>query len=350
MSIPRPFFLLALLGAVVALAAGCGGSGSGSSSGDTTGSDLGSGIVATVGGTKITQAQLDALMKRAQEQAKAGKQTFPAVGSPEYKQIQDKAVTLLVQRAEYEQKAKQLGITITSKQIDQRLQKIINNPPPDGFGGDMKAYRAQLENLGLTEQNVRSEIIRPLLVSEALLNRAGGNLGVTDADVQNYYDLHSQQYSTPQTRVVRHILVKTKGEADSIYEKLKHGASFAALAKKYSLDPGTKNLGGQLTVTRNGQFVKPFEDEAFALRTGQISKPVHSTYGWHVIQAVKPATPRQVTPLAKVRTVIRQTLLQEKRTAAVNTFVASLTKEYCKGKLEFAKGFTPSPDPCASTK
>ena len=86
--------------------------------------------------------------------------------------------------------------------------------------------------------------------------------------------------------------------------------------------------------------MKPFEDAAFALRTGQISKPVHSTYGWHIIYAAKPAKPRQVTPLAKVSAQIRSQLLNQKRSQAIANWTKGFTSAVNKD-VKYAQGFQP---------
>jgi foldase protein PrsA len=354
MSIHRPFFLLALLGAVAALAAGCGSSNSSSSD---SGSNLGEDIVATVGDTNITQAQLDDMMVRTKSLYKARKTPFPAVGSPQYTQVQGRNVEFLVEREEFAQKAKALGVVVTAKQLDERIDQIKKQY----FGGSEKAYLQALKQQGFTDEWLRDDQ-RAALVSEAVTaavtKDAASNVStsVSDSDIRTYYELHTQNYSKPQTRVVRHILVKTKPLADRLYKQAESGANFAVLAKKYTQDPGTKETGGELTITR-GVTEKPFEAAAFALRTGQISKPVHTVYGWHIIKAEKPAVPRKVTPFDEVKAEIRQLLLQQnnakveqQRAKAVSDFLTTLKKEYCGGKLEFAKGFTPDPDPCASTK
>jgi foldase protein PrsA len=354
MSIRRPFHLLVLLGALAVLAAGCGGS---SSSGAPE-TDLENGAVAMVGNTAVTKTQLEQFMSVAKSQYKSLNRPFPPTGSPEYKQIQDKALELLVQQAEFTEKGKQLGIVVTDKQVDQRFEQLIKDPPPNGFGGDKKRFQSQLKAQGFTEQDIRDQLRGRLLsvaITNSLTKDVSSAVNVSDAEVKTYYDLHAQDYSTPQTRVVRHILVKSKSEADKLYQQLKNGADFAALAKKFSQDPGTKAIGGELTITRGGT-VKPFDSAAFALRTGELSKPVQSTYGWHIIQAVKPAKPRQVTPFAKAKSDIRQLLLQqkrakieEKRAKAVKDWLAGVTKEFCSGKLEYAKGYKPATDPCAQS-
>src|SRR6266516_6663 len=276
MSLRRPVLAFGLLAFGAVLAAGCGSSNSSSSGSHET--KLGNGIVALVGATKVTQTQLDEALKNAKNQYKSSHRPFPSAGSPQYKQLQDQAVNLLTQRAELTEKAKQVGIVITDKQVEARLDQIKKQY----FGGSEKRYKAQLKTQGLTDAQVRDDV-RGSLVSEALRKKAESNVKVTDAEIASYYDQHHEQYSTPQTRVVRHILVKTKAQADTLYRRLKGGADFAALAKKFSQDPGTKNLGGKLTITR-GQTVPPFDKAAFALRTGALSQPVHTTYGWHIIQ------------------------------------------------------------------
>jgi len=80
-----------------------------------------------------------------------------------------------------------------------------------------------------------------------------------------------------------HILVKTEEEAKKLYEEIKNGASFAQIAELNSLCPSGQN-GGDLGFFGKGMMVKPFEDAAFSLEVGEISQPVETQFGWHLIQ------------------------------------------------------------------
>lgn len=80
-----------------------------------------------------------------------------------------------------------------------------------------------------------------------------------------------------------HILVKTRPEAVQIKKQLDNGADFAQLAQTYSLCPSKQN-GGDLEYFRRGQMVPEFEDEAFELEKGEVSKPVGTQFGWHIIK------------------------------------------------------------------
>ena len=186
---------------------------------------------------------------------------------------------------------------------------------------------------------------------------------VTAAEVKAYYDKHkaAAPYTTPAQRRVRHILValnakglgtaakgvtdtkvdfaKSKTLADRLYAQLKSGADFVALVKKYSQDPGSKDKGGEYTDVQ-GTFVKEFEASAFSLKTKEISKPVKSQFGYHLIQALGPVKPGATEPLAKAAKGIRSTLLQQKQQAELQAWAAGLGKKY-KGKVTYAAGFQP---------
>ena len=210
----------------------------------------------------------------------ARKTAFPKAGTAQYKALQDQTMKYLVQQSELEQKAKGLGITVTDKDVQARIAQIKKQY----FGGSQTKYLAQLKAQGLTEALLALNLQGQIL-SERIYAKVTGNTKVTDADIAKYYAAHKSTYAKAASRDVRHILVNSKTLADSIEAQLKAGASFAVLAKKYSKDPGSAAQGGKLTISK-GQTVAPFDKVAFALKLNELSAPVHTTYGWHVIQAL----------------------------------------------------------------
>lgn len=329
-------FIVLLSVAVALLATACGG---GSKTG---GSNLPTGVIAEVKGKQITKAQLESVLDRARRGYKAQKRTFPKAGTSDYQQLVQSAVKFMVERIEYEQKADQLGVKIATADIDKRRTQIIKQY----FGGKEKAYLAALKKQGSTDSDVRDDI-RALLVQEGISKKVTAGISVTDDEVHAYYLQHPQLYSTPESRDVRHILVKSKTLADTIYSQLCGSASpcikaksnFAALAKKYSTDPGSKNQGGKLTVTR-GQTVPEFDKTAFQLKLNEISKPVKTQYGYHVIQALSNIHPRKATPFAQVKAAIKQQLLSTARNAKLQKFQDDLKKEYAQ-QVKYAAGYEP---------
>jgi peptidyl-prolyl cis-trans isomerase C len=83
-----------------------------------------------------------------------------------------------------------------------------------------------------------------------------------------------------------HILVKKNSEALTVLDRLKNGESFTNLAKELSIDKASGKRGGDLGFFRKGMMVKPFEDVAFRLEKGQISEPVKSEFGYHIIKRI----------------------------------------------------------------
>ena len=328
---------LSFLLAGVALLAACGGGSSASLSSDD---------IAVVGNQHITQEQYNELLAQAKLSFQQNGRTFPKQGTTDFEAVKTEVINLLVQESEREQRAKAEGITISDKQITTRLDSIKKQY----FGGDEKKYLAQLKKEQLSEAQVRQSI-KQQLIAEALQNKVTGGIKVTDAEVQDYYNTHKSSYSTPESRAVRYILVKSKPTADQLYSQLKNGTSktWCTLAKKYSLDPSSKGTCGQSSFTK-GQTVAVFDKLLFSAPTNQVQKPIHSPqYGWFVLEPTANAKSKSTSPESKVASSIKQTLLGQKKTSAVNEWATSLQKSYCKGsKITYQTGYQPSPDPCAA--
>jgi foldase protein PrsA len=325
------FLVLCSLALVVA---GCGG---------TSSATLNNDDVAVAGSQQVTKEQFTALMNRAKKSYDAQKRPFPKPGSTEYEQLKGQAITFLIQRAEFEQEAKDMGIKITDQDVDKRIDQLKKQ----FYGGSEQKYKRTLAQQGLTEEQAKSEV-RAQLVSEELFKKITGDVKVSDKAIRDYYDSHKAQYQQPASRDVRHILVQKKALADQLYAQVKGGANFARLAKKYSKDPGSASNGGKLTVTK-GQTVPAFDRTAFSLKRGQISHPVKTQYGYHIIQALSAVKPPQKTPLSKVQSSIRQQLEDQQKRDAMTKWVDDTKNKYCNSRIKYQVGYAPNPDPCATT-
>ena len=328
MKIFRLLGLLAAL-ALALLAAGCGGGGD-----DKVPADA----VAVVDGDEIPRAQYETLLEQAKKGYKNRNQDFPAAGSAEFQTLKNQAVQFLVQRVQFRQQAEKMDIVVTDKQVDERLEQIKKQY----FSGDQKKYEKQLKDQGLTEEQVRTDI-RGQIISEKIFAKVTDDVKVTDAEVEKYYEeKKATQYSQPESREVRHILVKTKAKADDLEAQLKDGADFGALAKKFSEDTGSKANGGKLTITK-GQTVAEFDKTAFELKKNEISDPVKTQFGYHIIQALGDVKPATVTPLKEATPAIKQELGQTKKNEKMTAWIEDLKKEY-KDKISYAVGFSPPPE------
>jgi foldase protein PrsA len=336
---PHLIALIALALAGVFIAAGCG----------SDKQSVGANDVAVVGDETISKAQFDRLIDQAKKNYKANHQTFPETGTTQYIALRKQAMQFLVQRAEFEQKAKDMGIEVTESDVDHQLATIKSQY----FGKNGKCdstceskFQAELKKQNLSLDQVRDDV-RASVIQNKIYEKVTAGANVSDKDIADYYKKNKQQYVQPASRDVRHILVKKKSLADQIYQQVTSGGNFAALAKKYSTDTSSKNSGGKMTISK-GRQVPEFDKVAFALKTREVGQPVKTTYGWHVIQALTPVTKQSVTKLSEVKTAIRQQLLQQKKQDVMRKWVDDTSKDF-KSKTTFQVGYEPPATTNAAT-
>jgi peptidyl-prolyl cis-trans isomerase C len=311
---------------------------------------VGANDVAVVGDETISKDEFDELLDRARENYEKNKQEFPAAGTPQYVALRRQAMQFLVQRAQFEQKAKELGLEITESDVDKQMLTIKSQY----FGKNGKCdaacekkYAAEIEKQGVTNEQVREDV-RASVVQNKIYEKVTADVTVSDKDVEEYYKKNKQNYVQPASRNVRHILVKKKAKADSLAQQVTR-ANFAALAKQHSEDPSSKKQGGKLPISK-GRQVPEFDKAAFALDVGEISRPVKTTYGWHIILALTAIKKEKTTPLSEVRPAIRQQLLQQKKTDAMKDWVDETQKNF-EEKTTYQVGYEPpaSTDATATT-
>jgi peptidyl-prolyl cis-trans isomerase D len=148
--------------------------------------------------------------------------------------------------------------------------------------------------------------------------KVADTIQVTDAQIQDYYNAHKDEYRTPERVHARHILLSTankpkddvpkiQAQAEALLKQIKSGGDFAELAKKNSQDPGSAQKGGDLGWVSRGQMVKNFEDAVFTLKPNEISNVVTTEYGFHIIQVLE-KQPAHLQTLDEVKPAIIATL------------------------------------------
>jgi parvulin-like peptidyl-prolyl isomerase len=325
--------------ALVAALAGCGGGGA---------AKLDSGDVAVVGSEHVTQAMYAAALAEAKASLEAQGQTMPQPGSTGFQQVKTNVVDLLVQQAELALEAKNLGVTVSDAAVQTKLDALKKKY----YGGSDKRYLAGLKQQGFTDAQFR-EYIREHLLETKLYAAITKSATTTKQAIDAYYAANLTQYQQPATRAVQEILVGKNKEslANQLYTQLKNGGDFAALAKKYSKDPGSKDKGGNFTATQ-GSDVPEFDKAVFATtaKTNELLKPVNtSQYGWFVIKPVGDIKAAKTTPESKARSGIQKTLQTQEQQKVAAAWMQNVVKHYCSGSnIAYQSGYAPSPDPCAT--
>jgi parvulin-like peptidyl-prolyl isomerase len=191
------------------------------------------------------------------------------------------------------------GITASRADVDQQLAQFAQQ------AGGEKQLDQQAAAAGVPVSDLRG-FIRYYVLQQKIADHLVAGVTVSDADLEAAYQKNIDQYDQVNSQ---HILVKTKQLADSILAQVKaKPASFAALAKRYSIDPGSKDKGGNLGYQAASTLVKPFSDAIFAAKPGAYLE-VHSQFGWHVVHVIA----HRKTPLAQVADQLKASILGPKR-------------------------------------
>jgi parvulin-like peptidyl-prolyl isomerase len=318
--------LLALI-AALALAA-CGGGG-------TSSADVPEGSIAVVGDKTVTKEEFDKLIEQQKKSAEAQKQDFPEPGTAEYEALKATVVKGLVEQKEWELEGESMGVKVTDQEIETELDKLKQQY----FQGDEQKYSAELAKQGLTDEDVRNEL-RTRILTNKIYEAVTKKVTVSDADIQSYYDKNPTQYQQPASREVRHILVKTEALAQKLHDQIQGGADFAKLAKKYTQDQASKADGGKFTAFK-GRTVAPFDEFVFSAKTGDLSDPIKTEFGWHLIETLGPIKPGTTKSLDDVKGEIQTTLLQTKQNAAMKAWIAALPAKYA-DEVAYAPGYAPA--------
>ncbi len=255
----------------------------------------GGGNVATVNGQAITHADLDQKLE----------------GSPAARSVLQQMVTNDL----IDSYAKQKNITVGGAEIA-KVEDQYKAQYPNGQWDELLKAR------GLTEQDVQDLIRRQIILDKAV----GGNVHVSEKQIKDYFDKNHATFDKPGMVRARHILVPDLKTAQKVETDLKNGKDFASEAKQYSIDPGSRDKGGELGFFRKGQMVPAFEQYAFNGPIGKISPPIKSPFGYHIIQ-VEERKPGTTATLASAHDQIAAQLRQQQEAPLIPAFLQQTASE-----------------------
>jgi len=260
--------------------------------------------------------------------------------------LEEAALNNLIGRELLLQEAKKEKIRVS----DEELREEIKNYPAFQKEGkfDKEAYFTLLDWLGYTPQKFEEEVRKDISITklknmileeieigekeikdeylkrneeikiEYLLIKPAKEIKIEEKEIKKYYQENKENYRIPEKIKVRHILIKVEGperkesrkRIKEVRERLKRGEDFESLAKEFSHCP-SKEKGGDLGLIKKGDMIPEFERVAFGLKEGQISRPVKSRFGYHIIK-LEERKESYIPPLDEIKEKIKRTLNEEK--------------------------------------
>lgn len=225
----------------------------------------------------------------------------------------------------------EIGPNLGSIPPEQRTAVLVN------YIIDNKLMAAAADKAGLgsdASMAARLEYYKGRALRDLFFDKSVAG-AVTDAEAKAIYDKKVAEIKPVEEVHAVHILVEKKEEADDIVAKLKTGGDFAALAKEKSKDTGSGAQGGDLGFFAKGQMVKPFEDAAWALQKDEVSAPVQSQFGWHVIKLLEKRT-KPAPAFETVKEGILNSLVQQKAQEIIGGLHKAAKIEYVDEALKKA--------------
>ncbi len=252
--------------------------------------------LATVDGNNITKENLyDALVKD------YGAATLDTL-------ISDKIIEL---------ESEKQNIKVTDKEIQKELETLYAQ-----YGGE-EALTEQLKASGSSIDALKEDVVTYIETRKLI----EPTIKITDKEISAYFEQNKDSFAQAEQVEASHILVKDKATAEEVLKKLNNGGDFAKLAKEYSTDTSNAESGGSLGYFGKGQMVKEFEDVAFKLKVNEISEPVKTEYGYHIIKVTGKKEAKKAN-LEDNKAAIKEQLLTEKLQTEYATWLEKKKAEY----------------------
>ncbi|SHK34532.1 peptidylprolyl isomerase [Tepidibacter formicigenes] len=189
-------------------------------------------------------------------------------------------------------------------------------------------YLDSIENKVDEEESFKAEMekIKENFLKQYSINKLLSSVTVEENEINDFYNNNKAQFKAPESVKASHILVEEESKAEDILKELHNGLSFEDAAKKYSKCPSNER-GGNLGYFAKGQMVPEFEKTAFDMKKDEISNPVKTQFGYHIIK-VYDKKEEEIKPLSEVRNQIAQQILYTKQQSVYFTKVNELKGKY----------------------
>ena len=202
------------------------------------------------------------------------------------------------------------NVKISDEDVDAEMKEFV-----EANGGE-ESFNYVLEQSGLTKKDIETEIVNYLKIVKLLESE----VDITDEEMKTHFEENKDSYNEPEQVEASHILVENEETANKVKEKLEAGEDFAELAKEYSTDTSNAENGGELGYFSKGTMVEEFEHIAFSMNVGEISDPVKTDYGYHIISVTDKKEAKEAN-FEDHKEEIEQTLFDQEISTEYSTWI-----------------------------
>ena len=242
--------------------------------------------------------------------------------------FKEQTLNFVVDKYLVDQRLEGEDIEVTEEDIDAAFEEFKSR-----FGDDEEMFQQQLEMMGMTEEEIREEMVQDVDLEKFLSQEH--DLSVSEDEKREFFEEHQERFGQDEQVRARHILIEVaegadeEAEAEALSraeeiaaEAQEDGADFEALAREHSEGP-TADQGGDLGFFPAHQMVPEFSEAAFAMEDGEISDPVRSQFGFHIIQRVEHQAAQEAN-FDDAREEIEMQLRHQKRQEVFQAFLEDL--------------------------
>jgi foldase protein PrsA len=250
----------------------------------------------------------------------------------QYKALQQQVLGFLISSDWVIGEAEEMGVKVS----DAEVVKHFNQLKKQQFPKEAE-FQKFLASTGQSVSDLLLRVKLSMLSTKIQEKVTKSKKTVSEAEVAKYYEEHKAQYGQPERRDLRVVLTKGEADAKKAKSEIESGKSFASVAKSKSIDPTSKNTGGELPGVVKGEEQKALSEAVFAAKQGVLGGPVQTPFGFYVFEVKAIHAPTQQS-LAQVKSTIKQQLVAQGQQGALSKFVKEFQKKW-KGRTECRTGY-----------
>jgi foldase protein PrsA len=238
----------------------------------------------------------------------------PKPGSAQYDAVKQQVMQFLVSAKWIDGEAKERGLSATDAEVARQFKQTKDQSFPNN-----KAYQKFLKSSGQTEQDLLFRVKLDVLSNKIRQQVTEASANVSDGEIEDYYNDNEQQFSQPERRDLEVILTKTQAKALEAKKAVDGGQKWSAAAKKFSVDPASKEQGGKLLGVSKGQQDPKFDAAIFTAVQSRVAGPVKTDAGYYVFRVTK-VTKATKQGLEQSKQGIKQLLVSQKQQKQLDQF------------------------------